>query len=1080
VRAVIRWAIENSPAMNILMLSILVVGAVSLSMLRREIFPEFELEIILVTVPYPGATPAEVEEGICQKIEEAVRSISGLKKQVAVAQENAGFMVLYLESNVNVQKILNEVRAEIDRIPSFPDLAEDPDVQQLTFRLPAIRVGLIGPDEHSVEAEVELRQIAETIRSELLQLPSVSQAELLNVKDYQIDVEIPEPTLRKYGLTLQQVARIIRRENIELPGGKLNTPTQEVLLRGKNKRLTGEEIARIPLVTTSTGVVLTVGDLGRVRDEFEDVTAINRVDGQPALVIGINRTSSEDLLAIAREVKDYVAEKQSQLPPGYSLRTWQDASVDVKDRLDLLLRNGLQGLVLVFLVLAVFLELKLAFWVALGIPVAVMGAGGVLLGFDQTLNMLSMFAFLLVLGIVVDDAIVVGENIYVHRARHESLVQAAVDGTREVLPSVATSVTTTIIAFVPLFFVSGVMGKFIAVMPIAVIAMLAISLLESTLILPCHLAHRDNLFLRVVGIVLYPLRPVAALFRRINAFTHRAVHRLTSHGYLPALGWCLSHPPIVISIALSLLIATVGIVRSGITPWILFPKLDNRTIEVKIAYPDGTPSEVTDRATRRLEDAIRRVDQRYAEQGKSIMTILHRSVGEFSGAGSLGPDSRNSGGHIGAVYVELIEPSERDVVSETILQQWRDEAGEFPGAERLTFGSPEMGPGGRPIEFKLLAPPDQIEQLEAAVAKCRQELTRHPGVFDIRDDSSPGKWEYQLRIKDNALAMGVSAADLAETVRASFHGEEVMRLQRGRHEVKLMVRYPREQRRWLGDFEAVRVRMDDGAERPLTELADVTIRRGYSEINRLDQMRSITITADVDEKQGNASRIVSEIQAEFMPGLFEEFPEIQVRWEGQREDSRESMASLYVGFLLAVFAMYCLLTLEFRSYFQPFIILLIIPFGFMGAIWGHALLGLPLTMLSMFGLVALTGVVVNDSIVLVDFINHRVRAGTPIRTALLEAGRRRLRPVLLTSITTVAGLTPLLLETSFQAQVLIPMAASLCFGLMASTGLVLLVVPTLYLVYVQLFAPKTYDIHVDEYEVPVGMHAEPAIAHRSG
>ncbi|TVS20050.1 MAG: efflux RND transporter permease subunit, partial [Planctomycetaceae bacterium] len=1062
MRAVIRWAIENSPAMNILMLSILVVGAVSLSMLRREIFPEFELEIILVTVPYPGATPAEVEEGICQKIEEAVRSISGLKKQVAVAQENAGFMVLYLEANVNVQKILSEVRAEIDRIPSFPDLAEDPEVQQLTFRLPAIRVGLIGPDDVSIEAEWELRQMAETLRSELLQLPSVSQAELINVKDFQIDIEIHEQTLRKHGLTLQQVAQIVRRENIELPGGKLNTENQEVLLRGKNKRVTGEEIAQIPLVTTPSGVMLTVGDLGFVRDEFEDTTAINQVDGLPAMVIGISRTSSEDLLAIAREVKEYVADKQTRLPPGYTVRTWQDASIDVKDRLDMLMRNGLQGLLLVFVVLAVFLELKLAFWVALGIPVALMGSGVVLLGFDQTLNMLSMFAFLLVLGIVVDDAIVVGENIYVHRARHESLVQAAVEGTREVLPAVATSVTTTIIAFIPLFFVSGVMGKFIAVMPLAVIAMLAISLIESTLILPCHLAHRDNLFLRVVGILLYPLRSVGVLLRKVNEITHHAVHHFTAHRYLPMLGWCLTHPPLVFSIALALLIATAGMVRAGITPWILFPKLDSRTIEAKIAYPDGTPGEVTDRATRRLEEAIRRIDERYAQQGLGLVTIIHRSVGEFTGSGSLGPDSRHSGGHAGAVYVELIEPSERDVISETVLQQWREEAGDFPGAERLTFSSPEMGPGGRPIEFKLLAPADRIDQLEAAVAMSRQHLARYPGVFDIRDDSSPGKWEYQLRIKQNAMAMGISVADLAETVRASFYGEEVMRLQRGRHEVKLMVRYPRDQRRSLSDFEAIRVRTEDGAERPLTELAEVTVQRGYAEINRLDQMRSITITTDLDEKQGNASRIVRDMQENFMPGMLEQFPEVRVRWEGQREESRESMASLYVGILLAVFAMYCLLTLQFRSYFQPFIILVIIPFGFVGAVWGHALLGLPLTMLSMFGLMALTGVVVNDSIVLVDFINQRVGRGVPIRTALLEAGSRRFRPVILTTITTVAGLTPLLLETSFQAQVILPMAASLCFGLMAATGLVLLVVPTLYLVYVQLFAPKVFDIDVDE------------------
>jgi multidrug efflux pump subunit AcrB len=1064
MRSLIRWAVHNTPAMNTLMLSILIVGGVSLAMMRREVFPEFDLEMILVTVPYPGATPEEVEEGICQKIEEAVRAISGLKKQVAVAQEGAGYLVLYLESNVNVQKILNEVRAEIDRIPSFPELAEDPEVQQITFRSPAIRVGVIGPEAASPEAEWRLRELGEQIRDELLLLPSVSQADLVNVRKYQIDVEIPEATLRKYGLTLQQVARTVRRENIELPGGKINTSSQDILLRGKNKRLTGAEIARIPLVTDARGVVLTAGDLGVVRDDFEDTTASNRVNGKPAMVISINRTSSEDLLEIVAEVKGFLKERSANMPPGYELTTWQDNSVDVRDRMELLLKNGLQGLVLVFLVLAVFLELKLAFWVAIGIPIAVLGGSAVLLGCDQTLNMLSMFAFLLVLGIVVDDAIVIGENIYVHRARHESLVEAAVNGTVEVWSSVAASVLTTVMAFVPLFFVSGVMGKFIAVMPVAVISMLAISLLESTLVLPCHLAHRDSLMFQVLGIVLYPLRPLISLFARINHMTHHALHLFTSRFYLPLIGWSLKHPGIVIAASLAALLVTVGLVRSGFTPYVLFPKLDSRIIEAKVAYPDGTPAEVTERATRQLEEAIRRVDERIAAQHPAVVTLIHRAVGEVTGAGSLGPDSRSSGSHLGGVYVELVDPSQRDVTSEEILRQWRADAGEFPGAERLTFGSIDMGPGGPPIEFKLLANTRDVAQLEAAVEECKGRLAQYPGVFDIRDDSSPGKWEYQLRVQDKALAMGVTAGDLAETVRASYYGEEVMRLQRGRHEVKLMVRYPERQRRSLADFDEIRVRTGDGSERPLTELADVTIGRGYSEINRVDQLRSITVTADLDDTRANASQIVSDLQANFVPGLFARFPDVRVRWEGQREESDESMQSLFVGFLLAIFGMYCLLTLEFRSYFQPFLILTIIPFGFMGAIWGHALMGLPLTIFSMFGLVSLTGVVVNDSIVMVDFINQRLQAGTPLRTALLEAGRRRFRPVLLTSMTTVAGLAPMLLETSFQAQVLVPMAASLAFGLMASTVLVLITVPTLYSVYGRLVGIHVATDDVEEYD----------------
>lgn len=1116
MKSVVRWATQNSPAMNTLMITVMLVGAASMAMMRREVFPEFELEIILVTVPYPGATPSEVEEGICQKIEEAVRSISGIKKQTAVAQEGSGYLVLELKSEVkDVQKILNEVRAEIDRIPSFPELAEDPEVTQITFRSPAIRVGVVGPDDTSPEAELALRELAEEIRDDLLQLESVSQANLINAKSYQIDVEIAEETLRKHGLSLREVAQIIRRENIEMPGGKIQTKSQDVLLRGKNKRLRGEEIAKIPVLSQSSGAVLTVGDLGTVRDAFDDTVALNRISvladedrrgqpddvatSRPGMVISIDRTSNEDLLAMVEQVKAYVAEQNPKMPAGYSLHTWRDTSIDVRDRMDLLLRNGLQGLLLVFLVLAVFLEFRLAFWVALGIPIAVLGAGAVLMLTGQTLNMLSMFAFLLALGIVVDDAIVIGENIYAHRQLGESSVKAAINGTYEVLPSVAASVSTTIIAFTPLLFVSGIMGKFIAVMPVAVIAMLVISLVESTLILPCHLSHESNAFFKILGIILYPLRAVIIFFHWVNYKSNEILQFLIEKTYVPTMNRALAFPMVAVSCGLALLIFSLGFITSGITPFVIFPKLDSNVIESKIAFADGTPAEVTDEATRRIEAAFLRVHQRHAAKGQPIGLLTHRAVGEISGAGALGPDSRTGGGHVGAVYVELVETGDRSMTSEQILREWREEAGEFYGVERLTFGTPNFGPGGAAIEFKLLAPPEDFESLEQAVEECKQKLATYNGVQDIRDDSAPGKWEYQLRIKDRAIARDVKAADLAETVRAAYYGDEVMRLQRGRHEVKLMVRYPREQRRSLADFEKIRVRAGDGAEMPLTEVADVTIQRSYSEINRIEQMRSITITADVSEIEGpdgkvpNAREIVADFQRTFLnarstgaespsaaPGagaakgdeqtlanatFRERYPEVRIRWEGQKEQSVESINSLLKGFAVAIFAMYCLLTVEFRSYLQPLLILAIIPFGFIGAIWGHALLGIPVTLFSLFGMVALTGVVVNDSIVLIDFINHRINDGLPLNEALLEAGRRRFRPVLLTSFTTIAGLTPILLEKSFQAQVLIPMAASLSFGLAVATAMVLVLVPTLYSIYARFAAMFVEDDPTDDDQI---------------
>ncbi|MCA9162393.1 MAG: efflux RND transporter permease subunit [Planctomycetales bacterium] len=1059
MKSLIKWAVENSPAMNTLMAALLILGALGMGSMRREVFPEFDLEIILVSVPYPGASPGEVEEGICQKLEEAVRSLSGIKKQTSVAREGGGFLVLELENYVkNPQKLVNEVRSEVDQVKSrLPENSEDPEIQQLTIREAAIRLGVIAPSTDTIDSELRLRDVAERVRDDLLQLPTVSQVNLVGVKDYQIDVEISEDTLRKYGLSLNDVANIIRRENIELPGGVIKTESQEVLLRGKNKGLTGAEIERIPIVTRTGGVVLTVGDLGVVRDEFTDDVAINEINGRSAVVLSVDRTASEDLLKIVAEVKDYAsrAVELGRVPPGYELITWQDRSIDVRDRMMMLLRNGYQGLILVFLVLAVFLDLRLAFWVAIGIPVSVLGAGAYLWLTGETLNMLTMFAFLMALGIVVDDAIVIGENIHEHRLMGKPFAQAAVDGAYEVIPSVLTSVGTTVIAFLPLLFVAGVMGKFIAVMPVAVIAMLLISLAESTFVLPCHLAHEENLFLRILSIVLYPFRIVGDGLIWVNKHLSQWMDYVIAKIYAPALSWSIHNPGVVIASGVTLILVAVGVVRAGITPFVLFPKLDSNWIQAKIVYPDGTPGSLTDAATQRLADALDEVNKELSQSGESLVVVKHRTVGQVTGAGPQGPESRTSGSHVGAIEVELLDTSLRKHAhSNEILRLWRERAGEFPNAESVVFGTPAFGPGGAAIEFKLLARTDDMEQLENAVEQIKQKLGDYEGVFDIRDDSTPGKWEFQFNIKERAKALGRSAGDLAETVRAAYYGAEVMRLQRGRHEVKLMVRYPRDERRSFASFNDIRVPTPQGGMVPLTELAEVKTTRGYSEINRIDQLRSITITADVDEASGaNAARIVADLQENWMPENLPHYPGVSVRWEGQAEQNAESMRSMVIGLGIAILAMFVLLTLEFRSYLQPILVLMIIPFGFVGAVLGHMIMGIPLTIFTMFGFVALTGVVVNDSIVLIDFINHRVHDGITISQAIEEAGQRRFRPVFLTSITTIAGLLPLLTETSFQAQILIPMAATLAFGLLVATPLILFLVPTFYSAYVHLVTP---------------------------
>ncbi|MDB4786643.1 efflux RND transporter permease subunit [Planctomycetaceae bacterium] len=1085
MKSILRWSIDNTPAMNTILVGILAVGVMSAGLMNREVFPEFELEILLISVPYPGASPEEVEEGICQKLEESVASLDGIKKQTSIAAENVGSLVLELETTVDPQKVLSEVRSEVDRISTFPRLAEDPEITQITFRDAVIQVGVIGPEgaSQSLEQELALRNLAEEVRDELRALKEVSQPKISAAKNFQIDVEIPEQTLREYGLSLQAVSNMIARQNMELPGGTIKTPTQDILVKGDNKVVIGDQIAQIPLVTTENGGVLTVGDLGVVQDGFADITSSTRLNGKPGQVVSVERTADEDLLVICRAVREYVEEKKSKLPAGYDIVYWGDQSVDVQDRMDLLTRNGMQGLILVLIVLALFLDTRLACWVALGIPISILGACGVLLAAGQTLNMLTMFAFMMALGIVVDDAIVLGENISSHRSMGKNFVTAAIDGAAEVIPSVMTSIATTVMTFMPLFFVTGVMGKFIACMPLAMIAMLVISLLESIFILPCHLAHvpdksiterlnevRKNwtspsaqslglllvLLSKLFGIVLYPVLALSKLFGYLRGKTSLALDWTIDNIYLPGLKFSIRNAALSVSLGISIIILTVAVRNSSVS-FIVFPKLDSKQIVANVSFPNGTPANVTEAATARIkagldevvEEYQQEIEQKYRDEGytSELIKVVRNSVGYSQQQAMPGRSGAAQGGHVGSVDVELIDPAERPIKSDEIIARWRTKVGPIAGADSLSFGSKAQGPGGNPIEFKMLSPTHQFDELTEAVEKCKDKLGEFPGVFDISDDSVPGKWEYKLKIKEEARVLGVTLADLAETVRASYFGQEVMRLQRGRHEVKLMVRYPAEDRRSLKDFENIRVRLDDGSERPLTELAEVTVTRSPSEINRVDQLRSITISADVDDSKTNARQVVQTLQDKFVPGLLEDYPGVTVLWEGQQEQTQESMMSLVIGLGIAMICMFALLTFEFKSYIQPAIIMAIIPFGFVGAILGHWAFGLPLTMFSMFGLVALTGVVVNDSIVLVDFINHRINDGSELEEALLDAGRRRLRPILLTSVTTVAGLIPLMLEKSFQAQLLIPMAVSLAFGLLSATIMVLYMVPTFYSIY---------------------------------
>ncbi len=1029
MRALVQWAVHNSPSMNTLVIAILTLGMGSAYMLRREEFPEFKLDMVIVSVPYPGASPEEVEHGVCQKVEEAIRSVDGIRKVLSVSREGSGVVQAELETGVDdIQRVVNDVRSAVDRIPSLPELTEKPEISTPTTRDPVLQLSVVGPEGDAPNQKWKLRKIAERVYDDLLELPGISQVTMVGAPRYQIDVEISEATLRKHGLKLKDVAAAIRRENVEIPAGRLRTESSELLLRGTNRRVRAEQIARFPVLTDSGGLVLTVGDLGRVVDGFEDSEVGGYLDGRAAISLRIDKTNNEDVIQISDTVRQYIASQP--LPAGYDLVIWYDTANDVRGRLSTVARGGVFGLILVFVTLSLFLNIRLAFWVALGIPISVFGACALMFYNGATLNQLSTFAFVMALGIVVDDAIVIGENVYSHLERGKSRIAAAIDGTIEVAPSVIASVLSTVIAFIPMFFVSGIMGKFIAIMPLAIISMLLVSLFESLFILPCHLAHTN-------------LSKQPTVYTRVRSTVDKVIEFLIYRIYRPLLSWLLVRPHVSFTVSASVLLMTFGLIQGGFTPFVMAPDFDGDMVISEVGFPPGTPASVTHAATLRMEQAIRDVAAEHSVRGRPLLRLVHRNVGAHAFADDAGSEAN---AHSGVVYAEFLSVAEgRDITSERLIKLWRDRVDEIAGSRYLLFEGAGVGLGGRPIEFKLLG--NDSAQLDAAVAKTKERLESYPGVKDVRDGDSAGKWEVQLKIKDRAESLGVTLEDLASTVRGAYYGEEVMRLQRGRHEVKLMVRYPEAERRSLQQFEEIRVRTPAGDEVPLPELADREVIRTRNDILRLDQSRAITISAGIDDRVANVQDVVGDLTTNFFPSLFDQYPGIRVRWEGDQEETMASLRSLFTGFVVAMFGIFLLLTVQFRSYLQPLLVLAVIPFGMVGAVWGHFAMGLSLTIFTMFGLVALSGVVVNDSIVLIDFINRRRAEGGELHETLIAAGCQRFRPVMLTSVTTVAGLLPILVERSMQAEILIPMAVSIAFGLSLATLWVLLLVPSLYRFY---------------------------------
>ena len=1029
----IAWFAKNPVAANLLMVVILAGGFLSVLGAKPEVFPEFSLDTITVSVPYLGAAPEEVEEGVNIRIEEAIQGIDGIEKITSTASEGSGSVSIELDTGADLARVLDEVKARVDAIETFPEETEKPLVQEVTNRQEVIKIAI-----HGDVAERTLKVLAERMRDEIAAIPGITQVDVGNARAYEISIEISESQMRRHRLTFEQVATAVRRSSLDLPGGSVKTVGGEFLLRTKGQAYSGEEFESLVLLTRPDGTHVKLGDIAQVVDGFAETDQFSRFQSEPALMVEVFRTEDQGAIEVATLVNEYVAGAGGRLPPSVSMTTWNDSSLILQDRLNLLIRNGVTGFILVFIILTLFLHFKLAFWVSLGIPISFLGALWMLPALGVTINMMSLFAFIVVLGIVVDDAIIVGENVYAHQERHGDGLRAAVEGAREVAVPVVFAILTTVAAFAPMLLVEGVMGKIMAVIPLVVIPCLVFSLIESQLILPAHLSHttRGDDDSR-------PGVPEQALNRVADGLLW-FIQRV----YRPSLAFALRWRYLTVATAAATLILTAGLVGGGWLRFVFLEPVESDSVSVSVTMPQGTPVGVTSAAVQQLETAADRVRAEVEEEtGLNVFKFMYATIGSTPGGGG-GPGPGGGGAspsssNLGGVLIELSGAEERPLGSTELANRWRDAIGVIPDAVEVRFTS-SLFSAGDPIYVQLTG--TNVDELRGAAVTLKERLAEYAGVYDITDSFREGKQELKLGIQPAAETLGLSLQDMARQVRQAFYGEEAQRIQRGRDDVRVMVRYPESARRSLGNLESMRIRTPDGQEVPFSQVAVVEPGRGYASIRRVDRRREVSVTADVDAAQTTAGQVIADLETQVLPEILAAHPGVLYSLEGEQAEQRESLGGLYGGFAIAMLVIYTLLAVPLKSYIQPLAIMSAIPFGFVGATWGHVIMGLDLSLLSMFGLVALTGVVVNDSLVLVVFVNrHRAKGGSTLE-AVQQAGAQRFRPILLTSLTTFFGLFPLIMETSRQAQFMIPMAVSLAFGVVFSTVVTLIIVPTLYLI----------------------------------
>jgi multidrug efflux pump subunit AcrB len=1065
---IIAWFARNHVAANLLMALMVFGGLFSLPNIQQKTFPDIDVNVISIGVVYLGAAPEEVEQGVCIRIEEEINGLNGIKEITSSAAEGACGVSAELMDGYPVDRALAEIKNAVDSITTFPTETEKPIVSHVEIKRTVIQVAISAD-----ASEKSLKVYGERIRDSFASLPNITQVELQNARDYEISIEVPEESLQRFSLTFDEVVAAVRRGSLDRPGGSIKTSSGEILLRTQGQAYSRSDFEQIVLRTEADGTRLLLSDVVHIIDGFDEEDRYAYFDGNSAVSIRVYRVGDQKVLELVDSVTRQIERLRELLPEGLTITTWRNAGSLLRDRLNILIKNGLGGFILVFIVLALFLRLRLAIWVSLGVPLSILGALFVFPVSGISINVISLFAFIMVLGLLVDDAVVVGENVHRHQENAEDPLEAAIAGAREVSVPVIFGVLTTIAAFGPMIYAPGTMGQIFGVIGLSAVLCLIFSVIESQLVLPAHLGHMkwsDPERIEKQG-------SIRARWNNLQTYMATSLTRYARDEYRPLLDRAIAGRYSVLAGGLGILLIALTTAAFGIGSarmnFSFFPPIEGDYVTAALLMPQGTPVEATEQAARLLlasaYAAQAQMDDEGLEvDGESLIKHIFLSVGTQPMSGGGGPGDRGGsvGSHAAEVSIAIQSGDERPISAAEIKRRWRDLTPPIPGITELAFNA-ELFSAGDPIDIQLRS--NNIEQLREAADRLKERLVEFPGVSDINDSFREGKREIKLDILPAAQSLGLTLDDLSKQVRQAFYGEEVQRIQRGRDDIRVMVRYPRDARRSLEDLENLRIRTPDGGEVPFYAVARAELGRGYATIKRSHRQRVIHVTADVDAKQIGAGTIIADLEENFIPQLEADYPGLTHSLEGEQAEQNESIMGLFKNYVIALLVIYALLAIPLRSYVQPLIIMAVIPFGLVGAIFGHWFMffarsiftdqSFNFSMMSIFGFVALTGVVVNSSLILVHYINQRRASGSSLEDAVREAGVARFRPIVLTSITTFVGLVPILRETSVSAQFLIPMATSLAFGVIFGSTISLFLVPSAYIVLEdirEIFATKPH------------------------